>query len=1032
MSFRRTTEEGEIGEEEGEISCPPDASVPPTDPRLLSNNNTNAPSVPPPPNVLRPPFRRNSSITSNNPVFPGRSRGGRFPGRGQRGVRSSGRGGRGVPRHNSWSAGVGGEQQSTSRWGPSNLSANEQPRRESFQAPPPSQSSPLQRNPSFVGSSAPPPTRKPSFSRGESAGSMGPLQRNFPQTTPTFPRNESLGARGNADNSSPGFGRNESFGGARNNEPPFRGNNEGFQNASPGFSRNESFVPKNELPFRGDAGFQTNAPSFSRNDSFGGSASAQPSRMEPPFRGNNTSNEGFAPSPSFVRSESFGARNNEQQPSYRGLGSSGPNEGFSNRDSFGLLEQNQYPEGGERDAFGRQPQQPLRQEQHGPPPILPDAGHGMSRPLPTERRTSQTGGPPPPPVGRPGIPPPPPSLPPPPPAPPASFPPPPAHQQRLTSSYSSLAEQPPPVPTIPQSSSYGGAPEKPSIPHRASTIGGGVSDIHPPIRSPQKSRKVFDVTSSPQLSRQTSAPPRFGEGGDSSRASAPPPPLTSSQLLAQTPRDPPAVARPTLQASPPETPEKKRPLAPNLSAGPAESPPTKKSSEALLTCSSLGDSRVVARAEKVITQMNELVSIPSIAGESVLPSKQLIMKAVAGLDLNIKKGQSEVKKIQTELEAMVEAEEKEARRIEKERLQVEQTRKDAESKKLELERKAKEEKRFEEHRKKVQVEINERRRILEEEQKRAQDALEGHIQQVQNEERMVRTREIQGQIELAAQAFENDIARAQNSLENATRAAAAAEQKMSRVVADYKHAKENEASLPVVARGEKRESPEMRAMIAKIQEDNKRRAQQAHYDSLWLIPEFPEAGTGEHSNEKSNEQWANAARKVTGLSNALYLEPSEAPYFEANNQSHALIEPLMTEAIREKKRRLHSEWERLAEEYVVRKDIYDKTHTIPHKEKHSTPTSHPSIFGSKPSPGGASSSRSRENTSVSGGRSTSNPYRRARRGNSGNSGDVVRSEYEQEQIIAELTAKEAMEKRIKHGGSKLPRQICQLEKVRRA
>ena len=481
---------------------------------------------------------------------------------------------------------------------------------------------------------------------------------------------------------------------------------------------------------------------------------------------------------------------------YRGGASSGPNESFSNRDSFGRLEQNQYPEGGERDVFGRQPQQPLRPEQHGPPPILPDGGHGISRPLPPERRTSQTGGPPPLPVGRPGIPPPPPSLPPPPPAPPASLPPPPAHLQRRTSSYSSLAEQPPPVPTIPRSPSYGGAPEKPPIPHRATTIGGGVSDMRPPIRSPQKSRKVFDMTSSPQLSRQTSAPPRFGEGGDSYRASVPPPPLTSSQLLAQTPRDSPAAARPTWQASSPESPEKKRPLAPNLSGGPAESSPTKKSSEAPLTCSSLGDPRIVARAEKVITQMNELVSIPPIAGEAVLPSKQLIMKAVAGLDLKIKKGQGEVKNVQTELEAMVQAEEEEATRIEKERLEEEQKRKDAESKKLEQERKAKEEKRLEEHRKKVQVEIDERRRILEEEQKRAQDALEGHIQQVQNEERMVRTREIQGQIEVAAQAFENDIARAQNSLENATRAAAAAEQKMSRVVAEYKHAKENEASLP--------------------------------------------------------------------------------------------------------------------------------------------------------------------------------------------------------------------------------------------
>ena len=134
----------------------------------------------------------------------------------------------------------------------------------------------------------------------------------------------------------------------------------------------------------------------------------------------------------------------------------------------------------------------------------------------------------------------------------------------------------------------------------------------------------------------------------------------------------------------------------------------------------------------------------------------------------------------------------------------------------------------------------------------------------------------------------------------------------------------------------------------------------------------------------------------------------------------------MTEVIREKHRRLHDKWEKLAEEYLVRKDIYDKNHLIIHKEKHRKPTSQPSIFGSKPS----AISGSRESIALaSGGRSTNNPYRRARRGNASNSGDVVRSEYEQEQIIAELTAKEAMEKRIKHGGSKLPRQVCELEKA---
>jgi hypothetical protein len=58
-----------------------------------------------------------------------------------------------------------------------------------------------------------------------------------------------------------------------------------------------------------------------------------------------------------------------------------------------------------------------------------------------------------------------------------------------------------------------------------------------------------------------------------------------------------------------------------------------------------------------------------------------------------------------------------------------------------------------------------------------------------------------------------------------------------------------------------------------------------------------------------------------------------------------------------------------------------------------------------------------------GSRASTNPYRRARRGNE------VRSEYEQEQIIAEIAAKEALEKRILFGGSDLPRQVGSLERA---
>jgi hypothetical protein len=245
---------------------------------------------------------------------------------------------------------------------------------------------------------------------------------------------------------------------------------------------------------------------------------------------------------------------------------------------------------------------------------------------------------------------------------------------------------------------------------------------------------------------------------------------------------------------------------------------------------------------------------------------------------------------------------------------------------------------------------------------------------------------------------------------------------MASAVAEYKQSKDTEAGLPELANEQKESSSqEMRDMISSILAENKRRAEQAQLESLALIPYTPDAGSD--SNVKTNEEWANEARLVTGLADALYTEPSESPYYEQNNQIHALIEPLVAEHIRKNQRRLQDRWEELAEEYLVRKAIYDKTHTHLHKEKHNKGAKVSCMLGANPS------SISGGRGDIGGGRSTSNPYRRARRGNPSSSGDVVRSEYEQEQIIAELTAKEAMEKRIKHGGSKLPRQVCQLEKV---
>ena len=168
---------------------------------------------------------------------------------------------------------------------------------------------------------------------------------------------------------------------------------------------------------------------------------------------------------------------------------------------------------------------------------------------------------------------------------------------------------------------------------------------------------------------------------------------------------------------------------------------------------------------------------------------------------------------------------------------------------------------------------------------------------------------------------------------------------------------------------------------------------------------------------KSNAEWAQLAQQVTGLADALYTEPSEAPYFEANEKNHTVIAPLVKEFIRDKRSRLQQNWTDLAEEYEFRRKSYNRLMKKRNKGRKQNRSSsvavRHSILGIKPGVPILESSGSRAST---------NPYRRARRGNE------VRSEYEQEQIIAEIAAKEAMEKKIHFGGSKLPRQVGRLER----
>jgi len=213
----------------------------------------------------------------------------------------------------------------------------------------------------------------------------------------------------------------------------------------------------------------------------------------------------------------------------------------------------------------------------------------------------------------------------------------------------------------------------------------------------------------------------------------------------------------------------------------------------------------------------------------------------------------------------------------------------------------------------------------------------------------------------------------------------------------------------------------MASLISSVLEDNQRIAAEAHHESMVAIPYFPqsenEVGATRNSPTSviTNEEWSNRTRKVTGFHDALYTTPSDVLMFNENNELFLEMAPKIKECLRVKKNKLKKRWEDLASQYLVRQMVFNKDTGI----------------NSTSERGGFFSITGRVDESGEiqplGSVRGNNPYRRPRRGVS--PGDVVRSDYEQEQIIAEIAAKEAMEKRIKEGGCALPRQRGMLENV---
>jgi hypothetical protein len=494
------------------------------------------------------------------------------------------------------------------------------------------------------------------------------------------------------------------------------------------------------------------------------------------------------------------------------------------------------------------------------------------------------------------------------------------------------------------------------------------------------------------------------------------PPLKMFQPTANVAATPPPIPPnlTTAPSLPPPTDAPSKPSPPLVNAIVDEPPPP------LLT-SALGDD-FAARAEKVVKEVEEVLQVPSSDTGSFrkLPSKQQILQALAKMDAKIKSVQKEVEGCKVEVEQAMD-EEKVLRQKAEEDAVAEAERQVEMQLQMELEQRVAEEKA---HGAEIQSFIDEKKQIFEAEQAKVLAELEMKLKAIKDDEEKKMREALNEQMITTADNFDRDIVQMRKELEKATLIAQKTEVRLSSVEKDFKAKLEEsgkEGPLDV--------SPKPTDLVSRIIADNRRKAAEAHLNQLIFVSQDEDSDSEpayadlefakDPSLGKTTSEWTDFTRQITGPADALYSEPSEAPYYAHNEEMFKQIGPLVQEYVRHKQNKLKKHWMELAEEYDYRRTMYkeellSKTQSREKPKKSlSVPVKHSILQGGKPN----------QPILESGGvRTSSNPYRRARRGNE------VRSEYEQEQIIAEIAAKEAMEKRITFGGTDLPRQVGRLER----
>ncbi|KAL3940296.1 MAG: hypothetical protein SGARI_001027, partial [Bacillariaceae sp.] len=402
--------------------------------------------------------------------------------------------------------------------------------------------------------------------------------------------------------------------------------------------------------------------------------------------------------------------------------------------------------------------------------------------------------------------------------------------------------------------------------------------------------------------------------------------------------------------------------------------------------SALGSADMIQRAEVVITHFNEVTTksstTPNAAGK--LPSKADIMAAVSTIEKMIKETKTESEENEEAVRA--------AKKIEKEKLE------EAEKKRrLELEKKL-EEKRQEEEKMKAEVDTQteiETEIRFEAKRKELEMNFGGQLLKAKEVEKLRCSDELEARMKEASTGLEKSVVKARRDLERSKNTAQKIGKKLAASETEYKKlAESEEKKRKKRKKAPKKDSVQIEDVVRTITESNQRKAKESHMFTLSV------AETGMHLEchddesaavqklleekkdpkyGKSFEEWSIMAGQVTGLSNALYSEPSETPYFQQIEKNHEVLGPLVKEFIRDKNKRLDKHWMELATEYEVRKRLYEKQQRkLAKKSKGSVAvTSRPSIIGINKE----KKEKKEEKPAEPAARSSNNPYRRARRGN---------------------------------------------------